>query len=94
MLLDPGVPQDATTAWIMRELERRHLVRPSRPNERLDYDILIAPGSGAPLRRLYAFQNLANAGMRNNCTLHVRPYLSGGAPGSAQGMCVVQPCVW
>ena len=39
--MEPGVPQDANTGWIMRELERRHLVRPSRPNERLDYDILM-----------------------------------------------------
>ena len=84
--MEPGLPQDANTGCIIRELERRHLVRPSRPNERLDYDVLMAPGSGAPLRRLHPFQHLVTAGLRNNGTIHIRPYLYGGASGSAQGM--------
>lgn len=58
---------------------------PPTSNGRIDYDLLLSPGDGAPLRPLYDFQHLESAGLRNNATVYVRTRVYGGAPFSQQG---------
>ncbi|KZV59198.1 hypothetical protein PENSPDRAFT_695344, partial [Peniophora sp. CONT] len=84
------VPAGATTLWIIHELERRHLVPAYRRDARLAYDLLVSPGGGAPLRPLRSFQDLAQAGVVNNSTLHARFLLWGGSGNAEAGPSILK----
>ena len=75
------VPIGATTSWLIRELERRHEVLPFKHHARLDYQLLLLPGSGGRIRPLHHLfdRPLLDAGLDNNCTIEIRHYLPGGA---------------
>ena len=76
-----GVPFNATTEWLIHELERRHLVLPARGRALLGYMLILSPGDGALSRHLQRHESLARAGLCNNSTLHVRVCVRAGMQG-------------
>lgn len=79
------VPPGSSTAWIERELERRHLVPRRRTGKRLSYTFLFSPGDGEAARSLHAYQDLEAAGVCNNASIDVRFAVLGGVR-NAEGM--------
>ncbi|VDB85587.1 unnamed protein product [Peniophora sp. CBMAI 1063] len=79
------VPFGASASWVVHELERRLLVRRDRAGKRLSYSLLLHPGDGSLPRLLHRYQDLLQAGMRNNSTIEVRYCLRGGAGNAEAG---------
>lgn len=74
-----GAPTDASVAWAVHELERRHLVPSNLSRSRLTYALQHFPDGGSLPQILHPFQHLATAGVLNNSTLHLRYQVRAGA---------------